>query len=78
MRLNSLHPVVCLHLPSDNFNIGFKWVYKTKLDAQGTIDKKKVWLVARGFTQQKGVGYDEIFAHVARMDTVQDVLATAA
>jgi hypothetical protein len=32
-----------------------KWVYKTKYNPDGTFDKFKVRLVARGFNQIKGV-----------------------
>ena len=38
-------------LPSRKTAIGCKWVYKIKTRSDGTVDRCKVHLVARGFTQ---------------------------
>jgi len=59
-------------------SIGVKWVYKTKLNAEGEIEKNKARLVAQGFSQQPSIDYNETFAPVARIDTVRMVLAIAA
>lgn len=58
--------------------IGVKWVYKTKLNENGEIDKCKARLVAKGYAQEKGVDYNEVFAPVARWDTIRTVIALAA
>lgn len=42
------------------------------------MDKYKVRLVAKGYTQQHGVDYTEVFAPVARMETIQLVVALTA
>jgi hypothetical protein len=57
--------------------IGVKWVYKTKLNAEGEVEKYKARLVAQGFSQQPGIDYNETFSHVERIDTVRMVLAIA-
>jgi hypothetical protein len=52
-------------------------VYKLKRNETREIVKHKVKLVARGFVQQEGIDFDEVFAPVARMEFVR-LLALAA
>jgi hypothetical protein len=35
-------------------------------------------LVTKGYVQQQGIDYNEVFAPVARMDTVRMIIALAA
>lgn len=65
-------------LPTGAKKIGVKWIYKTKLNELGEVDKYKARLVAKGYSQQHGVDYTEVFAPVARMDTVRMIIALAA
>lgn len=65
-------------LPRGAKTVGVKWVYKTKLNEHGEVDKYKARLFAKGYTQQHGVDYTEVFAPVARMDTIRLVLALVA
>ncbi|MBC8079188.1 MAG: DDE-type integrase/transposase/recombinase, partial [Gorillibacterium sp.] len=46
-----------------------KWVYVIKRKMDGTIEKFKARKVGRGFTQEKGVNYDETYAQMARLET---------
>jgi hypothetical protein len=55
-----------------------KWVFKVKRDPGGNVIKHKARLVAKGYAQRQGVDFDEVFAPVARMDTVCTLLALAA
>ena len=57
--------------------IGLKWVYKVKRDERGAIVKYKARLVACGFVQREGIDFEEVFAPVARMESVR-LLAMAA
>lgn len=65
-------------LPHGFKTIGVKWVYKTKLNENGEIDKCKARLVAKGYAQKYGIDYTEVFAPVARWDTIRAILAMAA
>ena len=65
-------------LPAKQKAIGLKWVFKVKKDPNGSIVKYKVRLVAKGYAQRHGVDFDEVFAPVARIETVRVLLALAA
>jgi hypothetical protein len=54
-----------------------RWLYKTKYAANGSIEKHKARFVARGFSQIKGVDYDETFASVARYTSIKSIIAIA-
>jgi hypothetical protein len=64
--------------PPNHKPIGLKWVYKLKKDTQGAVVKHKARLVAKGYVQRQGVDYEEVFAPVARLETVRLLLALAA
>jgi len=57
--------------------IGLKWVFKLKKDSEGRITKHKARLVAKGYVQQHGIDFEEVFAPVARMETVRIIMVLA-
>lgn len=61
-------------LPVGKQPIGCKWVCKIKYKSDGSIERYKVCLVAKGFTQQEGINYHETFAPVAKLVTIQCLL----
>nr|GEY05397.1 ribonuclease H-like domain, reverse transcriptase, RNA-dependent DNA polymerase [Tanacetum cinerariifolium] len=65
-------------LPINQKAIGLKWVYKAKRDAKGNIIKYKAQLVAKGYVQEQGIDFDEVFEPVARIEIVRLILALAA
>ncbi|PKI32750.1 hypothetical protein CRG98_046863 [Punica granatum] len=63
--------------PRDKKVISVKWVYRTKLNLDGSVNKLKTRLVVKGYAQVWGVDYTETFAPVARLDTIKVLLAIA-
>ncbi|GKA35255.1 putative ribonuclease H-like domain-containing protein [Tanacetum coccineum] len=64
-------------LPNGKRAISTKWVYKNKKDERGILIKNKARLVAQGYTQEKGIDYDEVFAPVARIEVLRLFLVYA-
>lgn len=64
-------------LPPGKKPISLKWVFKTKKKDDGSIDRFKARLVARGFLQQPGQDYTATYAPVVRMTTIRFLLCLA-
>jgi histone deacetylase 1/2 len=57
--------------------IDCKWVWKIKYKADGSLDKYKGRLVAKGFKQRYGIDYEDTFSPVIKMSTIRIILSIA-
>jgi hypothetical protein len=67
-----------ISLPPGRKLIGVKWLFKVKRDEHGAVSKHKACLVVKGYAQRHGIDYDEVFAPVARLDSVHLLIALTA
>ena len=64
-------------LPTNAKVIDSKWVFKTKLDQDGNIDRFKARLVVKGCCQRKGIDYQETYSPVVRYNSIRLILGLA-
>jgi histone deacetylase 1/2 len=57
--------------------MGSRWVYRIKHRVDGSIDRYKARLVARGFTQQEDIDYSGTFSPIIKQAIVRLVFSIA-
>ncbi|GJV28711.1 putative ribonuclease H-like domain-containing protein [Tanacetum coccineum] len=66
-----------VNLPNGKRAIRTKWVFRNKKDERVIVVRNKARLVIQGYTQEEGIDYDEVFAHVARIEAIRLFFAYA-
>ncbi|KAD5802426.1 hypothetical protein E3N88_13786 [Mikania micrantha] len=72
------HTWELVDLPPGCKPLGYRWIFKRKMKADGSIDKYKARLVIKGFRQKEGVDYFDSYSPVTRITSIRLVLAIAA
>ena len=68
-----------LEIPPPNCRpIGLKWIFKLKKNPQGEVIKHKARLVVKGYSERKGIDYEEVFALIVRFESIRILIALAA
>ena len=75
--LSKNHTWDLVTLPLGKSVVSCKWIYKIKTYSDGSIERNKARLVEKGFTQEYGIDYEEIFALIARISSIRALLAVA-
>ena len=65
-------------MPEGTKPISCKWVFKTKRDSSDNIKRYKARLVAKSFTQKKGIDYKEPFSPVSSKDSFRIIITLVA
>jgi hypothetical protein len=72
MSTNDIWDLV--EIPKGAKTVSCKWIYKTKHDSKGNIERFKARLMAKGFTQREGIDYTETFSPVSSKDSFRIIM----
>lgn len=64
-------------LPAGRKAIGSRWVYTIKENPDGTIERYKARVVAKGYAQREGIDYGETYAPTANFGSLRATMALA-
>ncbi|GJW70887.1 retrovirus-related pol polyprotein from transposon TNT 1-94 [Tanacetum coccineum] len=67
-----------VNFPEGSKRVGCKWVFKTKRNSNGNVERYKARLVAKTYTQKNDVDYNENFSPVSKKDSLRIILALMA
>ena len=76
LRKNDKWDIV--NLPNGRRKIGSNWVFQKKPNVAEHVEIFKARLVAKGYSQVEGVGFNEIFSHVAKLTSIRVLMSSVA
>ena len=76
--LHDNHTFDLVKLPKGKRALDNRWIYKVKHESNTMSPRYKARLVVKGFSQRKGVDFNEIFSPVVKMSSIRTVLSLAA
>ena len=63
--------------PTNKTVLKGRWVYKTEVKSDGTIERRKGRYCSQGYSQKPGEDFDDIYAPVARLESLPILLSVA-
>ncbi|KAG8471369.1 hypothetical protein CXB51_036995 [Gossypium anomalum] len=76
--LHENHTFELVKLPEGKRALKNRWVYRLKQEDKSSSLRYKARLVVKGYTQKKGVDFEEIFSPVVKMSSIRTILSLAA
>jgi hypothetical protein len=67
-----------VEIPRNRKTVRCKWVYKMKKGVDDKVERYKVRLVAKGYSQKEGIEFHEIFSPVIKIVSIRIVLTLVA
>lgn len=64
-------------LPKGKHCVGSKWVFKLKYKSDGTINRFKARLIAKGFSQVPGLDFGDTYAPTGHLGSLRLLIALA-